>query len=107
MIGGSPKAEMLARALLRRARAASASVLLRRAVMVCALGLGTIPLAQCDKAPSPGMLAASARPSPSSESGDRFEDRFPAPGFSERFPTPGESLVQRRLADLDATQALA
>src|ERR1700722_17239078 len=56
----------------------------------------SLVLAQCGKAPNPGMLAANSQAS----TGDTFDDRFPKPQFKDRFPTTSESLVQRQSSDL-------
>jgi hypothetical protein len=52
-----------------------------------------LTLAQCGKAPSPGMMANSQG------AGDTFDDRFPAPQFKDRFPTAKESFVQHQPAE--------
>jgi len=53
-------------------------------------------LVQCDKAPSPGALAANARVT----ADDTFEERFPTPQFDDRFPTDSETLRLNPPADL-------
>ena len=53
-------------------------------------------LVQCDKAPSPGALAANARVT----ADDTFEERFPAPQFDDRFPIDNETLQLNPPPDL-------
>ena len=61
--------------------------------MACLLVPLSVVLVQCGKAPNAGMLAANTQ-----NTGDSFDDRFPAPQFRDRFPTEQESLVQRQVA---------
>jgi hypothetical protein len=59
----------------------------------------SLTLAQCDKAPSAGALAANAATAQVSPPADTFEDRFPPPSFGDRFPTAKESFEQRLAQD--------
>ena len=60
----------------------------------------SLTLVQCDKAPSPGALAANARVT----ADDTFEEHFPAPQFDDRFPTDNETLRLKPLSDVGPKQ---
>jgi hypothetical protein len=79
-----------------RGRVASPSRLAAIASVLIPLSL---TLAQCDKAPNAGALAANAATAQVSPPADTFEDRFPPPSFRDRFPTAKESFEQRLAQD--------
>ncbi|MCP3445216.1 alpha/beta hydrolase [Bradyrhizobium sp. CCGUVB14] len=112
MVGAVPKLKADVRA--DRTKASGA----RRRALRIALISGLVPLSltlvQCGRAPNPAALAANsqanvqvvAKTNPQAQSGDTFEDRFPAPQFRERFPSASESLLQRQMSDFSPKRAV-
>jgi hypothetical protein len=96
MVGAKPKFQRHDRARLVTSPGTAPHVRPSRwhwAATACLLVPLSVALVQCGKAPNASMLAANTQ-----NTGDSFDDRFPAPQFRDRFPTEQESLVQRQVA---------
>jgi len=101
MVGANPKNHELG--VVRRVKLPETAGRACRWLLAC-LGVPlALLLVQCGRAPNPGALAAnaSAAPTPSTASGDTFDDRFPKPDFRDRFPTASEALPLHQLADFE------
>ncbi|HLZ02668.1 MAG TPA: alpha/beta hydrolase [Bradyrhizobium sp.] len=97
MVGANPKDHDVARGV----RLPETAGRVRGWLLACLCVSLSLLLVQCGRAPNPGALAANASsaPTPSTASGDTFDDRFPKPDFRDRFPTASEALPLHQLAD--------